>query len=98
MRRGAALLPLAAACNPAPSTHPTGSILDLAGYDARVATPATFASAPTPAPTPCPSPRRRLGDGLTAERRPLDASPALDLEPCFDVVRADSANYHLVLL
>jgi hypothetical protein len=40
----------------------------------------------------------RLGDGLTAERQPLAATPALDLEPCFDVVRADAARYHLVLL
>lgn len=48
--------------------------------------------------TPCPLGRRRLGDGLTAERHALNATPALGLEPCFDVVRADAARYRLRIL
>jgi len=105
MSRVAALLPLAAACHdPYTSTHPSPSILDLASdsRDARSDYPTEFASAPSPsaaaATLPCPSGKRNLGNGLTAERRPLDATPALDLEPCFDVVRADGKAYHFDLL
>jgi hypothetical protein len=59
----------------------------------------TLAFAPTAvAPAPCPTEPTSLGDGLTHERQPLGAVAAAGVEPCFDVVRADVARYHLRLL
>ncbi len=94
MRRACALLLLAACHDPIPSTRASSTY-----SRSEAPTVLDFASSPSPAPTsPCPSTPQRLGEGLTAERHPLDATPALDLEPCFDIVRADAARYHLVLL
>lgn len=54
---------------------------------------------PPPTETkPCPTAPVQLGDGLTHERQPLGVPPAAGVEPCFDVVRADVARYHLRLL
>lgn len=97
MRRAAALLPLAAACYEptyARSGYGTDSVRE------SISAAPLVEPAPTTPPAPCPSlaPRTRLGDGLTAERRPLEATPALGLEPCFDVVRAAGTSYHLRLL
>jgi hypothetical protein len=61
----------------------------------RIATPAHAESAKPP---PCPSEPIALGVGLTHERRLLGATPAVGLEPCFDVVRADIPRFHLRLL
>jgi hypothetical protein len=54
--------------------------------------------APTYAPKPCPTEPAQIGDGLTHEQQPLGAVAAAGVEPCFDVVRADVARYHLRLL
>jgi hypothetical protein len=59
---------------------------------------ATAAHAEPPRPAACPSDAIQLGEGLTHERRALGAIPAAGLEPCFDVVRADVARFHLRLL
>lgn len=95
MCRAAALLLVASCGDPLPSTRGLT-------YDSRSSEPVTvqdFASSPSAlAAKHCPASPTRLGDGLTAERHPLGATPALDLEPCFDVVRADAARYHLSLL
>jgi hypothetical protein len=47
---------------------------------------------------PCPTVPVQIADGLTHERQPLGAVAAAGVEPCFDVVRADVARYHLRLL
>jgi hypothetical protein len=50
------------------------------------------------ATSPCPTSPVQLAAGLTHERQPLGRVAAAGVEPCFDVVRADPARYHLRLL
>jgi len=94
MCRAAALL-LLAACHDPIATTPSSVRESLAAPTTLAAL--LDAGPPQPA-SPCAAAPRRLGEGLVAERQPLDATPALDLEPCFDVVRADGKRYHLTLL
>jgi hypothetical protein len=47
---------------------------------------------------PCPTEPAQIGEGLTHERQPLGTGAAAGVEPCFDVVRADTARYKLRLL
>jgi hypothetical protein len=114
MRRAAALLTaasMAAACHdsiatthPAANDSPHPRTLANATRDARdapllEAAYGSGSSAGTASTNArCDSTRRRLGDGLTAEQRPLDATPAAGVEPCFDVVRADADRYRLTML
>jgi Phosphodiester glycosidase len=97
MSRAAALLPLAlAACHDSASPRSAYESLDDLAATPTVLEAALPAPAPVP-PSPCAKPPV-LGEGLVAERHPLGATPALDLEPCFDVVRADATRFHMTLL
>ncbi len=105
MRRAAALLTIvsAAACHDSvATTHPAVSANERSAGAVRSddAFSGDYGSAAVAFgdDPPCVSPRRRLGEGLTAERRPLVAVPAAGVEPCLDVVRADAARYHLTML
>lgn len=63
-----------------------------------VLAPLRVATAPAPAASPCPTAPTVLGDGIRHERQPLGVTPAAGGDPCFDVVRADSARYRLRMI
>jgi len=79
--RTAALLLVAACGRPAPSPAPAPP-------------PPPRDATPTDAALACPSPPRPLGNGLTAERWSIAATPAAGT-PCIDVVRGDLAHARL---
>ncbi len=95
--RSAAVLRLASvvvllSCGPPDSSTPTST---------RPQPAAPRAAAVTPAPPllPCAVDRPTLGVGLTVERWPLGATPAIaSTAPCIDVVRADLERHRLRVL
>ena len=68
------------------------------GSDSPTAVERPVEAAAAPMPPPCTSDVAALGAGLTAEQRPLDATPATPGPACLDLVRADLAHYRLRVL
>lgn len=61
----------------------------------RASEPAGDATAAAALPADCDGRPRSLGPGLTHERWPVDARPAIAVAPCLDLVRADLAHHRL---
>ncbi len=82
-----ALIAVAAAACSSPSRD--GTIVGEPGGSEPAAAPPRAASTAPVIDVPCDGAPRSLGPGLSHERWTVDAVPAIAIEPCLDLVRAD---------
>lgn len=98
----APLITVAACSGHEPRAHPSAApaaVLDASpGRDASSAAAARAGATVETDLGPCDGSPRPLGPGLTLERWPVDAVPAIPLAPCVDLVRADLSLLRLRLV